>query len=80
MKNGYATEIALGRRDLQDDKRCKYDELPPVQLLEKLKLDRSLADRDELDRAEFFWAHRPAFPTSDQFDCLAPGGSSAISP
>ena len=46
MKNGYATEIAGVRRDLQDDKRCKYDELPPVQLLEKLGRDQNLADNE----------------------------------
>ena len=46
MKNGYATEIAGVRRDFQDDKRCKYDELPPVQLLEKLRGDHYLADNE----------------------------------
>ena len=50
MKNGYATEIAGVRRDLQDDKRRKYDELPPVQLLEKLRRDRYRADH-EIGRA-----------------------------
>ena len=32
----------------------KYDELSPVQLLEKLKLDECPADKDELARAEYF--------------------------
>jgi hypothetical protein len=46
-------------RDLEDDQRWKYDELSPVQLLEKLKLDDCPADKDELERAEFFWSRRP---------------------
>ena len=46
-------------RDLEDDQRWKYDELCPVQLLEKLKLDDCPADKDELARAEFFWSRRP---------------------
>jgi len=46
-------------RDLEDDQRWKYDELSPVQLLEKLKLDDCPADKDELARAEFFWSRRP---------------------
>ena len=51
----------LGRfwRDLEDNQRWKYDELSPVQLLEKLKLDECPADKDELARAEFFWSRRP---------------------
>lgn len=48
-------------RDLQDNQSWKYDELSPVQMLEKLKLDKRLANRDELERAEFFWARRPRF-------------------
>ena len=46
-------------RDLEDDQRWKYDELPPVQLLEKLQLDERLPDKAELARAEFFWRRRP---------------------
>ncbi len=46
-------------RDLEDDQRWKYDELSPVQLLEKLKLDDCSTDKDELARAEFFWSRRP---------------------
>ena len=48
-------------RDIEDNQSWKYEELPPVRLMEKLKLDRSPADRDELERAEFFWARRPRF-------------------
>jgi hypothetical protein len=46
-------------RDLEDNQRWKYDELSPVQLLEKLKLDERVANKDELARAEFFWRRRP---------------------
>jgi hypothetical protein len=42
-------------RDIEDNQSWKYDELSPVQLLERLKLDKRLADRDELERAEYFW-------------------------
>ena len=45
----------------QDNQNWKYDELSPVQLLERLKLDKCQADRDELERAEYFWARRPRF-------------------
>jgi hypothetical protein len=46
-------------RDLEDNLHWKYDALPPVQLLEKLKFDECPADRDELARAQFFWSCRP---------------------
>jgi hypothetical protein len=52
-------------RDLEDDQRWKYDELPPVQLLEKSMLGEQLPDKDELARAEFFWRRRPrSLPTT----------------
>ncbi len=40
-------------RDLEDNQRWKYDELSPVQLLEKLKLDEYPTDKGEFARAEF---------------------------
>jgi hypothetical protein len=46
-------------RDLEDDQRWKFDELPPVQLLNKSQLDEHLPDKDELASAEFFWRRRP---------------------
>jgi hypothetical protein len=51
-------------RDLEDKQDWKYDELPPVQLLQKLKLDECLTDKDELARAEFFWRRRPRLLTA----------------
>jgi hypothetical protein len=46
-------------RDLEDDQCWKYDELSPSQLLKQLKFDHCLADKDELERAEFFWSRQP---------------------
>jgi hypothetical protein len=60
-KVNFTKNIAEVLRDIEDEQSWKFDELPPAQLLEKLKLDRSLADRDEFERAEFFWARRPRF-------------------
>jgi hypothetical protein len=46
-------------RDLEDVQCWKYGELPPLQLLKKLKLDERPADKHELARAVFFWNRRP---------------------
>jgi hypothetical protein len=46
-------------RDLEDNQHWKFDELSPVQLLEKLNLNKHPTDKDELARAEFFWSRRP---------------------
>jgi hypothetical protein len=48
-------------RDLQDNQHWRYDELSPLQLLEKLKPAQCPLDKDELARAEFFWRRRPRF-------------------
>jgi hypothetical protein len=48
-------------QDIEDNQSWKYDELAPVRLLERLKVDKCLADRDELERAEYFWILRPRF-------------------
>jgi hypothetical protein len=60
-KSTFSKQLAAFWRDLEDNQHWKYDELSPVQLLEKLKLDERPADKDELARAEFFWRHRPRF-------------------
>src|SRR5260221_14684697 len=41
-------------RGLEDNQHWKFDELSPVQLLEKLNLKKHPTDKDELARAEFF--------------------------
>jgi hypothetical protein len=46
-------------RDLQDDQYWKYEASSPVQILEKLKLDRCQQNNDELARADWFWNRRP---------------------
>src|SRR5258707_5453513 len=51
-------------RDLEANQRWKYDELSPVHLLEKLKLDEYPTDKGELARAEFFWSRRPRLLTA----------------
>src|SRR5258708_29107147 len=45
--------------DLEDNQHWKHDELSPVQLLEKLNLNKHPTDKDELARTEFFWSRRP---------------------
>src|SRR5258708_10655880 len=45
-------------RDLEDKQLWKYDELSPVRLLEKLKLNEYPTDKDELARAAQFWSRR----------------------
>jgi hypothetical protein len=55
----FTEHLAEFWRDLEDDQRWKYDELPPVQLLEKSQLGERLPDKEELARAEFFWRRRP---------------------
>ncbi|HYZ72945.1 MAG TPA: thioredoxin [Chthoniobacterales bacterium] len=57
----FSKHLAGVLRDIEENHSWKYDELCPVQLLEKLKLDKSLADRDEVERAEYFWSRRPRF-------------------
>ena len=46
-------------RDFEDNHHWKYEQLSPVELLEKAKLHRNLTDIDELARAEWFWSRRP---------------------
>jgi len=46
-------------QDLQDNSHWKYEQLSPVQLLEKSKLPRNSTDIDELARANWFWSRRP---------------------
>lgn len=46
-------------RDLQEHSDWKYEELPPILLLEKSKLHRDPTNLDELARADWFWDRRP---------------------
>jgi hypothetical protein len=46
-------------RDLRADPKWKYEQLTPIQLLEKSELRIRLPDSDELVRATWFWSRRP---------------------
>ena len=46
-------------QDLQADPHWKYEQLSPIQLLEKLELHMYPTDNDELARATWFWSRRP---------------------
>jgi hypothetical protein len=46
-------------RNLQDVQGWKYHEGSPLQLPETLNIDRYTMDRDELERAYFFWNRKP---------------------
>ena len=57
----FGTRLGAVWQDLQDEPRWKYEQLSPVQLLEKSKLPRNSTDIDELARANWFWSRRPRF-------------------
>ena len=59
-KSNFTRHLGDFWRDLEDNQRWKYDELSPLQLLEKLKPDECPANKDELARADFFWRRRPS--------------------
>jgi len=46
-------------RDLRADPKWKYEQLTPIQLLEKSALRIHLPDSGELVRATWFWSRRP---------------------
>jgi hypothetical protein len=46
-------------RNIQDVQGWKYREASPLHLLETLNVDRYTVDRDELERAYFFWTRKP---------------------
>jgi hypothetical protein len=46
-------------RDLQDNPHWKYEQLSPVQLLDRSDAHRYPPDKDELARANWFWSRRP---------------------
>ncbi len=45
--------------DLHDDQRWKYDELAPVELLQKAEFHCQTLLEDELARVNWFWRRRP---------------------
>jgi hypothetical protein len=66
-------------RDLEDNHHWKYDELSPVQLLEKLKLNKHPTDKDELARAEFFLESAATLASGNRLYSLDYCGSWAAS-
>ena len=58
-KLDFAIRVHHVWQDLQDDPHWKYEQLPPLELLEKSELHRYPADNDELARATWFWGRRP---------------------
>lgn len=59
QKSSFVKSLIEAWQELQDNQPWKYEELPPAQLLEKLKLDAYATDKDELARAELLWSQRP---------------------
>ena len=51
-------------RDLHDDRTWKYEELCPIELLEKVEIDHRTVPKDELDRIAWFWRRRPRVLTA----------------
>src|SRR5260221_9372550 len=60
-KSNFTRHLVDFWRDLEDNQRWRYDELSPLQLLEKLKPDECPANKDELARADFFCRRRPSW-------------------
>ena len=46
-------------RDLHDEHAWKYEELCPVELLQKAVIDYQTIPKDEFDRIVWFWNRRP---------------------
>jgi hypothetical protein len=55
----FPQRLAKFCQDLQDEGNWKYEKLPPVQLLEILKLGGCPMNRDERTHAEWIWSRRP---------------------
>ena len=58
-KHGLGKALSEVWHDLRADPKWKYEELTPIQLLEKSELHIRLAGSGELVRATFFWSRRP---------------------
>ena len=58
-KHGLGQALSEVWHDLRADPKWKYEQLTPIQLLEKSELRIRLPDSDELVRATWFWSRRP---------------------
>ena len=60
-KHSFGKRLGELWQDLQADPHWKYEQLSPVQLLEKSELQGYPTDDNELARATWFWSRRPRF-------------------
>jgi hypothetical protein len=58
-KHGLGQALSEVWHDLRADPKWKYEQLTPIQLLEKSELRVRLPDSGELVRATWFWSRRP---------------------
>jgi hypothetical protein len=58
-KQGFGQALREVWHDLRADPKWKYEQLTPIQLLEKSELRIRLPDSGELVRATWFWSRRP---------------------
>jgi hypothetical protein len=58
-KHGLGKALSEVWHDLRADPKWKYEQLTPIQLLEKSELRIHLPDSGELVRATWFWSRRP---------------------
>jgi hypothetical protein len=58
-KHGLSQALSEVWHDLRADPKWKYEQLTPIQLLEKSELRIRLPDSGELVRATWFWSRRP---------------------
>jgi hypothetical protein len=58
-KHGLGQALSEVWHDLRADPKWKYEQLTPIQLLEKSELRIRLPDSGELVRATWFWSRRP---------------------
>jgi hypothetical protein len=55
----YSEHLVRLWRDLHDDQAWKYEELCPIELLQKVDIDHQAVPKDELARVAWFWRRRP---------------------
>jgi hypothetical protein len=58
-KHGLGQALSEVWHDLRADPKWKYEQLTPIQLLERSELRIRLPDSGELVRATWFWSRRP---------------------
>jgi hypothetical protein len=56
---GFRKRVSKVWHDLQAEQCWKYQELPPIEILEAFALNCRPTNDDELERANWFWNRRP---------------------